>query len=105
MTRAKNKLTLTNNIKFELNIDDKTLQIARKIRETYRLENKTILVAGSTHELEEDMLIQAFKQIKLHFKEVLLIIVPRHPQRFEKVVSIITNHKIEFVKFSRRNLY
>ena len=56
-----------------------------KITKNYPKSDKKIIVAGSTHPNEEEIILQAFKDIK----DTQLIIVPRHPERFDEVYEII----------------
>lgn len=49
----------------------------------------TIIIGGSTHEREEEMLIKAFGKVKKECVSVKLILAPRHPERFNKVISLV----------------
>ncbi len=51
---------------------------------------RPIWVAGSTHEGEEDMILDAHCSVRKRFPAALLILVPRHPQRFEAVRELLT---------------
>lgn len=83
------KLTLTNNIKFELEINSADLVTSKKILEDFSLQNRRIIVAGSTHAPEEQELLAAYLRLKEKYHNLLLIIVPRHPQRFDKVHQLL----------------
>lgn len=91
----KNKLTLTNNIKFELKISSGELKKSQKIAKDYSIENRTVLVAGSTHEPEEQILLDAYSKLLQKHPDLLLILVPRHPQRFEAVHQLLLEQSIE----------
>jgi 3-deoxy-D-manno-octulosonic-acid transferase len=54
------KLTLTNNIKFDLTISDYDLAVSQSIKTNFTLEQRLIIVAGSTHEPEEQVLLNAY---------------------------------------------
>jgi 3-deoxy-D-manno-octulosonic-acid transferase len=82
------KLILSNNIKFDMHIDENEWQTANQLRDKFDLSNRQLLVAGSTHDLEEQVLIEAYKQLVDDYPNLLLVIVPRHPQRFEKAFNI-----------------
>jgi len=62
-----------------------------KITKTYPKPNKTLITAASTHKGEEKLILEAFKTTK----NSQLIIVPRHPERFEEVYKIIKNFSIK----------
>jgi len=47
-----------------------------------------ILCAASTHEREEDLILDAFGVLKKEQKDARLLLVPRHPERFGKVIQM-----------------
>jgi len=61
------------------------------------------IVAGSTHTTEEKLIIDAFLEFKkVHNKKSRLIIVPRHPERFEEVAELMNSYaSISALSFSR----
>ena len=89
------KLTLTNNIKFDLNMSEADLNMAATIESTFDINDRAILVAGSTHEPEEQILLDAYLSLQKDFPTLLLIMVPRHPQRFEKVHQLLKKQNIK----------
>ena len=72
-----------------------------KITNKYKKQDEIIITAGSTHESEEELILNAWK--KEYGK---LIIVPRHPERFESVYELIKqkyeNTEVSFHKFSNQ---
>ena len=48
-----------------------------------------MLVAGSTLEGEEAMLLDCFRQVVARYPEALLLLAPRHPERFEPVAALL----------------
>ncbi|MCF2950301.1 3-deoxy-D-manno-octulosonic acid transferase [Paraglaciecola aquimarina] len=97
----KDNLTLTNNIKFSFNTSPDDALKAKKLAKDYNITNKIVLVAGSTHEPEEQILIDAFLMLKSKFPNLLLILVPRHPQRFEKVYQLLLQQSIDVERMSQ----
>jgi 3-deoxy-D-manno-octulosonic-acid transferase len=51
--------------------------------------DRPIWVAGSTHEDEEDMILDAHRELRQRFPDALLLLVPRHPQRFGVVRELL----------------
>lgn len=98
---AHQKVTLTNNIKFELNISQQDNQLGLEIAQRYKLEGRYILLAGSTHDPEENVLLNAFQTLSIKFPSLLLVIVPRHPQRFEKVHQSICEQMKDNIRMTR----
>jgi 3-deoxy-D-manno-octulosonic-acid transferase len=94
------KLTLTNNIKFDLSISAKDIELSHSIKTDFSLEQRLLIVAGSTHEPEEQILLDAYLALVTAYPQLLLIIVPRHPQRFEKVHQLLQKQNIETVLMS-----
>lgn len=60
-----------------------------------------IWVAGSTGPGEEEILLRVYEKLLSRFTRLRLVIVPRHPQRFDEVADLIAAHKFECVRFSR----
>ena len=94
------KLTLTNNIKFDLTISDLDMALSKIIQADFSLGQRRLIVAGSTHEPEEQILLDAYLSLASAYPELLLIIVPRHPQRFDKVHQLLKKQNIEFILMS-----
>jgi 3-deoxy-D-manno-octulosonic-acid transferase len=94
------KLILTNNIKFDLSISDHDIALSQTIETDFALEQRLLIVAGSTHEPEEQILLTAYLALVAAYSELLLVIVPRHPQRFDKVHKLLQKHNIETVLMS-----
>lgn len=97
---APEKLTLTNNIKFDLTISAQDIALSHTIKTNFALEQRLIIVAGSTHEPEEQILLEAYLALATVYSQLLLVIVPRHPQRFEKVHQLLQKQNIETVLMS-----
>lgn len=81
------RLVQTGNIKFDLQVADELVTQCRELKTLYG-ENRHILVAASTHEGEEKVILQAFKALLKTHPHTLLILVPRHPERFEHVAEL-----------------
>tara|TARA_Y100000766_G_scaffold114170_1_gene98019 strand:- start:1399 stop:2445 length:1047 start_codon:yes stop_codon:yes gene_type:complete len=94
---AQDKLTLTNNIKF-----DQAANTASSSAHFLGLAKgeKPILVAGSTHEPEESVIVESAKVLWKESPQLRVIIVPRHPERFEAVAKLLERHNLNFVKSS-----
>ncbi len=54
-------------------------------------------VAGSTHEKEEVLLLDAHAAIRARFPDALLVLVPRHPPRFGEVAELLERRGVPFV--------
>ncbi|MFC3685125.1 3-deoxy-D-manno-octulosonic acid kinase [Hydrogenophaga luteola] len=65
------------------------------------LAGRPIVVAGSTHDGEEAALLLAWPELARQHPGALLILVPRHPERFDEVAEQITASGLNFVRRSR----
>ncbi|WP_374494682.1 lipid IV(A) 3-deoxy-D-manno-octulosonic acid transferase [Zoogloea sp.] len=78
-------LQVTGNIKFDITPPDALLALGKAFRS--RIGPRPILLAASTREGEEGPLLEAFA--RRCPAEVLLVLVPRHPQRFDEVAGLV----------------
>lgn len=82
-------LFLKGNIKLDITLPRLIDSDASKLQ--YGLKGRTILLGGSTHLGEESLLMNAYKQLKSIVPDLALVIVPRHPQRFDEVCQLIAS--------------
>ena len=59
-----------------------------------------VIVAGSTHEGEEELMTSVYTDLKRDFPDLNLIIAPRHPERFGRVEAMLRSKGIQFLKRS-----
>jgi 3-deoxy-D-manno-octulosonic-acid transferase len=83
---AHDRVSVTGNIKFDLEIAANLDQEASALRQT--LGDRFIWIAASTHEGEEEIILAAHQEILVSNPHALLILVPRHPDRFEKIAAL-----------------
>lgn len=86
---AKERVTVTGSIKFELKLPASLLEKAEVLRKVLG-EQRPIWVAGSTHEGEDEQVLAAHEIILKTLSNALLIISPRHPERFNNVYQLAT---------------
>ena len=93
-------LQVTGTLKFDLEIADATLAAARRLRESWGNSRK-VFIAASTHEGEDEQVLEAFRLIHCEIPEALLILVPRHPERFEPVAALLASQGWQMACYSR----
>ncbi|KJZ16298.1 3-deoxy-D-manno-octulosonic acid transferase [Marinomonas sp. S3726] len=76
------QVLVTGNIKFDLKVNP---QVIKDNWQQYFANNEFVWIAASTHEGEDVPLLEEHQILKAHHPSAVLIIVPRHPQRFEQV--------------------
>jgi 3-deoxy-D-manno-octulosonic-acid transferase len=52
-------------------------------------KDSMVIVCGSTAEGEEELLLQAFQEVLRRFPSVVMVLAPRHPERFDKVANLV----------------
>lgn len=91
------RVTVTGNLKFDVAPPDNALQLATALRRRFG-EDRPVLLAASTRQGEETLLLDALP--RLAPPGALLILVPRHPQRFEAVAELLRQRNIPFQRRS-----
>jgi len=87
------KVTVTGNLKFDVE-DDILLRaggLDLKI-------NRPILVAGSTHRGEEEIILDVYREIRNLYPDMLLILAPRHPERISEIERLLNNKNFKFAR-------
>jgi len=84
-------LEVTGNIKFDLQLDDRLRQKAAALKKQWQGANgRPVWLAASTHRGEDEIILDAFSKVLEHLPDVLLVLVPRHPERFNEVADLCT---------------
>ncbi|MGY2223228.1 lipid IV(A) 3-deoxy-D-manno-octulosonic acid transferase [Pseudomonas gingeri] len=79
---------VTGSIKFDLSIDPQLLARAAELREQWQAQQRPVWIAASTHEGEDEVVLAAHRQLLASHPDALLILVPRHPERFNSVFEL-----------------
>lgn len=91
----KEKMVVTGNVKFDLN--DQTARLPEDLRDLEKLkeEGKLVFLAGSTHDPEEEVVLDAFKSVLAQFPEAKLILAPRHTKRAQEILTMCTSREMQ----------
>lgn len=79
---------VTGSIKFDLKIDEQLVPRAQALRQQWAATSRPVWIAASTHDGEDALILQAHQQLLQVHGDALLILVPRHPERFDAVHAI-----------------
>ncbi|NJD32431.1 MAG: 3-deoxy-D-manno-octulosonic acid transferase [Gammaproteobacteria bacterium] len=82
------RVSVTGNVKFDMEIPQSSIDAGREFRAHYA-PGRPVWIAGSTHEGEEDAVLGAHDLVRSRHPSALLLLVPRHPQRFEAVRTLL----------------
>ncbi len=93
---------VTGNLKFDFSVPDDIAARGRSLRAYYAGE-RPVWVAGSTHGGgEEEALIEAHKIVRGRYPRALLVLAPRHPNRFGEVAAQLVSRGVRFVRRSQQ---
>ena len=82
-----NKTQVLGSIKFDISAPEQFIHKAQQLQQDWNLANRKIITIASTHAPEEEKLFLAFKTYLEQYPDWLLIVVPRHPERFDEVFA------------------
>lgn len=83
------RIEVTGSIKFDISLPAEIQERAGQFRKTLGPEgSRKILIAASTHKGEDELILSAWKKIQSAYANALLILVPRHPDRFNDVYRL-----------------
>lgn len=99
------KMVVTGNLKFDSVPKLMTQEEKAAFRKQLGIEqNDKVLVIGSSHEPEEKLLLGAIQEILREEPDLKVILVPRHPERFNAVEAILQSFSIPYFRYSKPRL-
>ncbi len=91
---------VSGNIKYELLLPENIRQRASLLRDKIFAENCPVWIAASTHQNEDELVLEIHKQLLKINPKTRLIIVPRHPERFSDVAELCQRKGFNLVRRS-----
>lgn len=85
---ASEKLTVTGSMKFDITVPETAIATGKILREQLG-NNRPVWIAASTHRGEDEQVLQVHRQLIRQLPDAVLILVPRHPERFDSVASLV----------------
>jgi 3-deoxy-D-manno-octulosonic-acid transferase len=90
------RIQVSGNLKFDIPVPA-VPEIVIKLRRAFQRSNAgPVIVCGSTVEGEEPLLLHAFENVLASYPNPLMILAPRHPERFSEVAQLLEDLKIPF---------
>jgi len=104
-TDSKNFKKLTNqsisimgNLKFDACPPKGIVNKIKKLKSQLKIEKQFVIVVSSTRVGEEEIILNYFKRINL--RNIVVIIVPRHPERFNAVAKLFESYQLPYIRKS-----
>lgn len=81
-------VVVTGSVKFDVQLPASMMDRAEVMRRDWGID-RHVWVAASTHEGEEEQLLEAHARVRGVFPDGLMVLVPRHPERFDRVAALV----------------
>jgi len=92
------RLLVTGSLKFDIQLDQSQIEAGQQLRT--HIGARPVWIAASTHAGEDEQVLAALSQVRQRLPQSLLILVPRHPQRFDSVAALC---QAQGLKLARRS--
>ena len=92
------RLQVTGSIKFDLEVDDELRGSAAALRDAWQ---RPVILGSSTHPGEESLLLDCLAALRDDWPDLLLLLVPRHPERFADVHQLCLDRDLAVARRSR----
>ncbi|CAJ1871987.1 lipid IV(A) 3-deoxy-D-manno-octulosonic acid transferase [Aeromonas salmonicida] len=84
---GRERLAVTGSIKFDIQLGDEVYARGHALRQQLG-QSRPVWIAASTHQGEDEQVLAAFDLVLQRHPQTLLILVPRHPERFDRVAEL-----------------
>ena len=95
------RIVSTGSLKFDREINPSVFERGEALRRELGL-NRFIVMAGSTREGEEELLVNLLENLRKLIPSVLLVLAPRHPERFDSVAELLKRQDVAFNRYHHR---
>ncbi|MGF1847276.1 3-deoxy-D-manno-octulosonic acid transferase [Vibrio tasmaniensis ZS-17] len=100
----KERINVTGSIKFDIDVSQKTVDEGNSLRKQLG-KDRPVWIAASTHKGEDEIILNAHQLILQKRPNALLVLVPRHPERFNDVESLCKNSGMNVTRRTNDKLY
>ncbi|MFZ5843785.1 MAG: lipid IV(A) 3-deoxy-D-manno-octulosonic acid transferase [Pseudomonadota bacterium] len=104
---ASDRVIVTGSIKTDVVVSDAQRELGALLRaqlEAGPQHRRYVIIAASTHAGEDELVLDAFARVRSAHPDAALILVPRHPERFEAVAALITVRGFALARRSRNDI-
>ena len=96
------------NLKFDIGVNEQVInkkaELAKLLFANDNQAKRTVWLVASTHEGDEVIALTAFKELLSRYPSLLLVLVPRHPERFEHVANLCLEQQLTLAKRSESTI-
>ncbi|TCO79552.1 3-deoxy-D-manno-octulosonic-acid transferase [Plasticicumulans lactativorans] len=95
------RVEVLGNLKYDLSLPEGVSAAGAALRAALGAGQRPVLIAASTHAGEDEAVLDAAAMLRGRFAELLLILVPRHPERFDGVAELVRRRGLRVLRRSR----
>lgn len=97
-----NLVKVMGNLKFDITrtLNDQQVNL---LKAQLMLDGKKLMIAGSTHKGEDEIVINIYKKLKENNSNFKMMLVPRHPERYSEVINLLKKENLKFGKRSEND--
>lgn len=96
------RVCVTGNLKYDLTLPEDLAERGRQFRQAVLGEQRPVWIAASTHAGEDEQILDTLATLRSRWPELLLLLVPRHPERFESVAALCRQRGFALVRRSEQ---
>lgn len=96
------RVEVSGSLKFDFHAPEALVEQSALQRKAWALDERPVFVAASTHAGEDEQVLAAFQRIREQYPQAFLILVPRHPERFDDVARLLESGGWHFVRRSEQ---
>ncbi len=97
------RVIVTGSVKFDISVPASLRERADGLRRAWG-SDRAVWIAGSTHEPEEQQLLEAFESVRRDLPDALLVLAPRHPERFDRVAALVRRQGLRLARRSEAEM-
>ncbi len=104
---SEHKIKVLGNIKYDIQPNKQQISIGQQRQKQWGVDRK-VWIAASTHEGEDEEILMTYEKLLDQFPTLILVLVPRHPERFDDVYEMcqaIENKGIRTIRHSQVDTY
>lgn len=95
-----NRVSMGGNLKFEVSAPA-SVEVVHRVRDALADGGShPVIVAGSTVDGEDPLVLAAYEEVRKRFPQAVMILAPRHRERFEQVAKLVANSDLTLVRRS-----
>lgn len=97
------RVTVSGSVKFDISLPEALVHEGQAMRAAWG-QHRPVWIAASTHEGEDEAVLDALDRLRMKYPDALLLLVPRHPERFAKVAALTRRRGYRMMQRSRQKL-